>query len=112
MRNRLTYADHGLIFAKEDRDLQRPKDGLGQPIQTLADSRFRAIIRRAQIKIIRFHGCRHTSATLALEEGGNPDQVARRLGHSVSMLLTIYAHETETGQKAAGAAVDRALYGR
>jgi integrase len=112
MRNRLTYADHGLIFAKEDRDLQRPPDRLGQPIQTLANRRFRAIVTAAGVKKIRFHGCRHTVATLALQAGGSPLVVAKRLGHSMAMLQDIYAHATPEGQKEAAAAVGRGVFGR
>ena len=35
MKNRTTYTDFGLVFAKEPEDLQTPKAKIGQPLKTL-----------------------------------------------------------------------------
>ena len=48
------------------------------------------------VRRIKFHGLRHTSATLALRNGEPAIDVAARLGHSkTSMTLDIYGHATE-----------------
>jgi hypothetical protein len=60
------YVNHGLVFAKERRDEQRPQDRIGQPIATLGGVRFHRLIVKAGVKRIRFHGCRHCVATLLL----------------------------------------------
>jgi integrase len=47
----------------------------------------------AGVKKIKFHGCRHTVATLLLQAGVPVQEVARRLGHSTNtMTLDVYAH--------------------
>jgi integrase len=84
MRNRLTYRDHGLMFAKEAADLCKRADSLGSPLQvnTIGDREFGRLIRAADVKRIKFHGLRHTCATLLLSAGVSPHVVQRRLGHS------------------------------
>jgi len=44
------------------------------------------------LPVIRFHDCRHTAATIMLSHGIPPVIVAGMLGHSISILLTTYAH--------------------
>ena len=51
----------------------------------------RALCKFAKIPSITFHGLRHTHATLALESGHSPRDVARQLGHNrVSTCLDYY----------------------
>ena len=66
MANRTTYHDHGLIFAKEWEDLQRQRYGLGDPLQmtNLGQREFARVIKAAGVRVITFHGLRHTCATL------------------------------------------------
>jgi integrase len=56
-------------------------------------SEFGRLIKAAGVRRIKFHGLRHTTATLMLAAGVPPHVVQRRLGHSkVEMTLGIYAH--------------------
>ena len=86
MQHRRDYRDYGLVFAK---------DGLspGAPLQTnnLGAIDFHPLCEAAGVKRIKFHGLRHTSATLLLAAGVAPHVVQRRLGHAnVTMTLTVY----------------------
>jgi len=112
MRNRLHYQDFGLVFAKEDEDLQRPGAKLGQPIATLAGARFGNLVRQAGVKKIKFHGLRHTSATLSLAAGTPVHVVAARLGHAnVAMTLNVYSHALPSMQVDAAARLSDVLHG-
>lgn len=42
--------------------------------------------------VARVYDLRHGCASLLLSIGVSPTEVARRLGHSVQMLFTVYAH--------------------
>jgi integrase len=55
-------------------------------------SRLTRLCREAGVPRLTPHGLRHTSATLDLASGSPPQVVASRLGISVTMLLTTYAH--------------------
>ncbi len=61
---------------------------------------------------MRFHGLRHTAATLLLGRGINPKIVGEMLGHSdVEVTLGIYSHVTPHMQQQAAKAMDDALGG-
>lgn len=112
MRNRTTYKDFGLIFAKEPEDLQTPEAALGQPLTTLSGARFSRLAKRAGVKRIKFHGLRHTCATLLLGAGTPVQVVSQRLGHAkVSMTLDTYAHALPTMQHDAAARLGQLLHG-
>jgi len=112
MANRTSYQDHGLVFAMEPADLQTPTAKLGQPCPALVDRCFRKLIKAAGVKPIKFHGCRHTSATLLLGAGVPVQVVAQRLGHaSVTMTLNVYAHALPDMQKDAAAKLGAVLAG-
>ncbi|MGH7881740.1 MAG: tyrosine-type recombinase/integrase [Candidatus Dormibacteraceae bacterium] len=57
----------------------------------------------ASVPVIRFHDCRHTHATLLLEDGHSLNYVASRLGDQEKTVLENYGHVT--AKKRAGAAV-------
>lgn len=60
--------------------------------KTLSDW-FRRFLKRNDLKVITFHGLRHTSATILLANGIPLKNVAERLGHSrASTTSNIYAH--------------------
>ncbi|MBA2258227.1 MAG: site-specific integrase [Acidobacteria bacterium] len=112
MRNRTSYTDFGLVFAKEPADLQRPEAALGQPLSTLGNARFVELVAKAGVKRIKFHGLRHTCATLLLQAGTPVHVVARRLGHAnVGMTLNVYAHATRGMQEDAAARLGALLHG-
>jgi integrase len=97
MRHRTVYQDHGLVFAREPGDLRTPWSQLGQPTKELSEAPFQQLVKAAQVRRIRFHGLRHTSATLLIEAGVPVTVVSARLGHSkASMTLDRYAHVLPT----------------
>jgi integrase len=57
----------------------------------------------------RPYDLRHGNASLLLNSGVPATEVARRLGHSVQMLYTTYAHHFTDMEATANAAVDAAL---
>ena len=95
MAHRPHYADHRLVFAKEWSDLTRTTDCLGHPLQmnNLGQREYATIITAAGVKPIKFHGMRHTCATLLLQARTPVHVVSERLGHAkVSTTMEIYAH--------------------
>lgn len=53
-----------------------------------------------KIRYLKFHGLRHTYASLLIEQGENPKTVQHNLGHAdVGLTLQIYAHSYESAQK-------------
>jgi len=103
LANRKHYHDHGLIFAKQWEDVQKKYDTLGDPLQmnNLGQREYARIIKAAGVRRIKFHGLRHTCATLMLQAGVPPVAVAERLGHKVHTLLTTYAHALPSMQQEA-----------
>jgi integrase len=62
------------------------------------------VTRAAGVPTIKFHGLRHTCATLLLAAGVPVQVVAQRLGHAqVSMTLEVYAHALPDMQRDAAA---------
>jgi len=54
---------------------------------------FKAVLRKAGLRDIRFHDLRHSYASLLLSRGGNLLYVSKQLGHSnPQMTLKVYAH--------------------
>ena len=65
------------------------------------------------MKPIKFHGLRHTCATLLLQAGTPVHVVSERLGHAkVSMTLEVYAHVLPDMQREAAAGSARCSNGR
>ncbi len=105
MKNRPHYHDHGLVFAKEWRDLFTRKACLGQPLQAnnLGERSFDKLITVAALRRIKFHGIRHTCATLLLLAGEAVHVVSQRLGHrDVQTTLNTYAHVLPDAQHMRG----------
>jgi integrase len=114
MRNRQHYHDHGLMFAKEWGDLHGRQDSLGQPLQAnnLGQREYARIIKAAGVRAIKFHGLRHTCATLSLSAGVQPHVVQRRLGHKrIEITLGIYGHVLPSMQADAAARLSALLHG-
>ena len=113
MANRPRYADHRLAFAKEWSDLQRKTDCLGQPLQAnnLGQREYAQVIKAAGVKPIKFHGMRHTCATLLLQARTPVHVVSERLGHAkVSMTMEIYAHVLPNIQREAADTIGGLLF--
>jgi integrase len=114
MANRTSYRDFDLVFAKEWLDLQKRGDTLGFPMQAnnLGEREYAKIIKAAGVKRIKFHGMRHTSATLLLKARTPVHVVAERLGHAqVSMTMEIYAHVLPDMQTEAATTLGAILHG-
>jgi integrase len=112
MRNRTTYREYGLVFAKELEDVQTYTARLGDPLGLRALWRqFAKLTAAAQVRRIRFHGLRHTCATLLLNAGVAVHQVSARLGHATaSMTLDVYAHALEDTHATVAATIGAVLY--
>ena len=113
MRNRASYSDHGLVFAKDWSDVRRVRDVLGQPLQlnNIGEREYARLIKVAKVRRIKFHGLRHTCATLLLQAGTPVHVVSERLGHSkVSMTMEVYAHVLPGMQRDAAATLGALLH--
>jgi integrase len=113
LANRIHYYDHGLVFAKERGHLQRHRYTLGHPlpVNSLGQQEYALIIAEAGIRRIKFHGLRHTSATLLLQAGVSVTVVQERLGHKqISSTLDIYAHALPSMQQDAAAKLGALLH--
>ena len=115
MANRTSYRDFGLVFAKEWTDLRRATEQIGQPLQinNLGQREYASLIKKAGVKRIKFHGLRHTCATLLLQAGTPVHVVSERLGHSkIQMTLEIYAHVLPDMQREAAETIGAILSGK
>ena len=73
---------------------------------------FAKLTEAAGVRRIKFHGLRHTSATLSLQAGTPEHVVAARLGHAkVEMTLNVYAHALPNQQQAAAERLGAMLHG-
>ena len=90
-----TYQDFGLVFAKDWWGMRTHGQTLGHPLQSnsIGQGEFKRLLAQAELKRIKFHGLRHTCATLLLQAGVPVHVVQERLGHKrVEVTLGIYAH--------------------
>jgi integrase len=91
------YASKDLVFPYED---GRPQNG------SEVTRRFKTAVRRVSgIPMIVFHGCRHTHATLLLEDGVSLKVVAQRLGDHENTVLRVYGHVLPRGAAIAASRV-------
>lgn len=68
---------------------------------------WRRIVRRLDLKGVRFHDLRHTCASMLLQQGVHPKIVQERLGHSsISITLDLYSHVVPGLQHAAADKMD------
>ena len=114
MKNRTTYCDFGLVFAKAHGDVTNRATLIGQPLQAnnLGERSFLKLVKAANVRPIVFHGLRHTCATLMLRTGEPVHVVAQRLGHSdASITMRVYAHVLPDMQQSAAAKLGALLLG-
>ncbi|QHZ52204.1 tyrosine-type recombinase/integrase [Paenibacillus larvae] len=71
--------------------------GYGKPFyHTTPTTWWRNFVNRNNLKYIRFHDLRHSSATLLIEAGASMKAIQKRLGHSKHQITAdIYAHVTK-----------------
>jgi integrase len=71
---------------------------------------FKTLTRRAALPVIRFHGLRHTSASLALAAGVAMKVVSERLGHSTTGITAdLYTHVVPAVAQDAADAIARLI---
>jgi integrase len=96
------WADHGLVFAREN----------GTPIRKETDSaEWHRILRLAGVRNARLHDARHTAATLLLIQGVPAGLAIRLLGHSDARVTARYQHVVEEAARTAAEQVGAALWG-
>lgn len=81
------WSDNGFVFPNT----------IGKPQEPRAiDAIFKRLLNRAKLPgSTRFHDCRHTCATLLLENGADLYEVSRLLGHStIGITANTYGHVT------------------
>ena len=77
------WQDYDLVFPAL---IGKPQYGNNVSIE------FQEQVKASGLPHIRFHDCRHTAASILLSRGIPPVIVAGMLGHSISTLLSTYAH--------------------
>lgn len=115
MAHRSSYRDFDLVFAKDWTDLRKPTEHIGEALQmnNLGQREYATLIKAAGVKPIKFHGMRHTMATLLLQAGTPVHVVTERLGHSkVEMTLEVYAHVLPDMQQQAAETIGAILSGK
>ncbi|MGG1600353.1 tyrosine-type recombinase/integrase [Paenibacillus naphthalenovorans] len=66
--------------------------------------------RNPDLKYIRFHDLRHTSATLLINQGVHAKIISSRLGHSkIGTTMNVYGHVIESADRAAASKFDAFL---
>lgn len=77
----------------QDKDLVFSTSTGGYLIGGNVRDAFRQLAKKAGVPVIRFHGLRHTHATILLAKGVNVKVVAERLEHSnIRITLQVYSH--------------------
>lgn len=77
------YQDSGLVFTDE----------AGGLLPGSVSQEFRRLVEQSEVRSIRFHGLRHTSAVLGLAAGKSIYEVSDRLGHSsIQVTERVYGH--------------------
>lgn len=94
------FADKGYVVSKPDGNPFTP--------QGISNCYLRFMERhKDEIRYLKFHGLRHTYASILIEQGENPKTVQHNLGHAdVSLTLQIYSHSYESAQKKAAETLD------
>lgn len=98
LMNKIKYKE----FADKNYVVSKP-DGNPFSPQGISNSYLRFMRRHQdEIRYLKFHGLRHTYASILIEQGENPKTVQHNLGHAdVSLTLQIYSHSYESAQKKA-----------
>lgn len=95
------YHDLDLVICRED----------GKPVSLGNFSKFwKRIIKKTNMRYIRFHDLRHTCASLLFSEGTHPKIVQELLGHkSIKITLDTYSHMLPNLQGSASRTLENLL---
>ncbi|MGN0569607.1 MAG: tyrosine-type recombinase/integrase [Candidatus Fimenecus sp.] len=107
LENKIRY---GKEFADSNYVLSKP-DGTPFSLQWISNNYSRFMTRhKGEIRYLKFHGLRHTYASILIEQGENPKTVQHNLGHAdMSLTLQIYSHSYEEAQKRAANNLERTI---
>lgn len=96
-----TWEDHGLVFC----------GATGRPLHASAVGKgLKGACARLGIRPVSPHGLRHLHASLLLDQGLSLPEVSRRLGHAnPAITAQVYSHVVRGDDRAATAAIERAL---
>ena len=94
------WHDLGYIFTEEDGLVMNPHTPTKQ---------FTKFLKRHNIRHLKLHGMRHTSATLLLANGCDIKTVSARLGHADLETTNIYLHALESVDRQAAQTFDTIL---
>jgi integrase len=98
------WVDSGLVFTREDGALLLPNH---------VTYHFRALVQSAELPVIRFHGLRHTAASVALAAGVAMKTVSDRLGHSSTAITAdLYTHVSPAVAQDAADRIAEVIAGR
>lgn len=97
------FIDSDYVLCKENGEPYQP--------QGITNCYVRFLERHSdKIRYLKFHGLRHTYASILIEQGENPKTVQHNLGHSdVAFTLQIYSHTYESAQKNAAMKLDETI---
>ena len=93
-----------------DLDLVFPNN-IGQPLDAAQQTRvFQRLLSDAGLPEIRFHDCRHMSATLLLPQGLQPKVVSKMLRHAtITLTLDTYSYLVPVLHQQAASVIDELL---
>lgn len=92
------WANLDYVFTESDGHVMNPQTPTKQ---------FTKFLKRHGIRLLKFHGLRHTCATMLLANGCDIKTVSNRLGHSDIETTSIYVHSIPESDKGAAATFDR-----
>ena len=92
------WQENGYIFTEATGLVMNPQTPTKQ---------FSKFLKRHGIRKLKFHGLRHTSATLLLASGCDIKTVSQRLGHADIDTTGIYVHALEKCDQVAADTFDR-----
>lgn len=78
-------------YLKNDHVFVHPETGEPLRYQKPINRVWRKVMKKSEIRYREPYNCRHTCATQWIMAGANPVFVAKQLGHSVQMTLTVYS---------------------
>ena len=91
-RNEKLGVKNNLVCCYEDGKLFNPKR---------FSHKFRDLLKKHGLPLIRFHDLRHSHASLLVKCGIQPKIISRRLGHSnINITMDLYSHIYEDTDKA------------
>ncbi|MFE1631244.1 tyrosine-type recombinase/integrase [Brevibacillus reuszeri] len=101
VRDRWKGGEHFFVFCHED----------GRPFYPETPYlHFRTFLKKNNLRYIRFHDLRHTSATMLINQGVHAKIIAERLGHaSITTTMNVYGHALRSADKEAANKFDKIL---